>query len=499
MSQEFYKKKSPSDQEGETSLNDVVGGPPNDSLLERRALKRIREYSSPDQLEDLHIWAARLRLRQVSIDDESAEVILGEALRDCSKRLEAKILSGLQSNHKSCGDFSQDVDFCSFDKIFFEFLKEEFGLTAEPWCGKLMTQLTDLTTSYKGQNPAWVTWVFWLDTDVTNTFAVYLAGCLWKNNVELEWRRSVQICSSPKICMNDIVDKLFDPKKTRGETPDTLDTFFTSKGEMAFKLPSLAPELLKFVMRGITKFHSLIAHKIFRWELQTCFDQWASGQRNYANIYVDGGFAEIARRLGYDDHSPAVSDVKDILIAQSQCYVSAPRYRCSSMILLEGAYKKGDGEVTSLRITLAGFFRPGFCLSLERGDDRRLVPILPLPGLFGSPNLHSGQARLHLVLLEFLSDNSDELVERGCVLIRPRDISLMADEACIEEHHVERTLHAWCEDCPESPAFLQRNGEDYTLSHHNKKALDFLLAQGQKRVDGKKGVFTKRWKRKPKS
>ena len=462
----------------------------------KKAIENVHKISFEKEGFNLSILCSERALETVGELDSSAISLLARALQSFCKDLYAFLLDELGSDFAELSDFHQDLSCPVVSIWFYRYVRRELGQRGKTDSKKWQEKHSETRFSLENQVQE-VCWDRWLSEDYRKTIFPALARTLWDYSVSTEWKRQKENAAVPKAYMDLVVKPSFYPKKVWGQG-EQQGMVFNQKGELALTVPSLNGDLLKVVSRGIEKFHSITAHRILRWEIQTCFDQWVAGDRSYGTIYVEGGFSEVARRIGYSDDSPAVSDVKDILVAQSQCYVNAPKYRCSSLILLEGADKKKDGNVTCMRITLPRFLLPGFCLTLDQGSDRRLVPILPLPGLFGSPNSHAGQARLHLVMLEFLSDNSDELVERGWVLVRPRDISLMANAACIEEHHVQRTLHVWCEDSPDSPAFLKRNGEDYTLSHHHQKALDFLLIQGQKRVSGKKGEFAKKWKRKPK-
>ena len=125
-----------------------------------------------------------------------------------------------------------------------------------------------------------------------------------------------------------------------------------------------------------------------------------------------------------------------------------------------------------------------FLYSLPRGKKRKLVPIVELPYLIGSPNTWSQQAMLQILILEEFSNQSVRLVQSGSVHL-PLDLwKQLARQAQLRECHLPKIITAWTQDELFHKAFLDRQGDEYSLGASYSKVIKFLQHQGQQQIDG---------------
>ncbi len=238
---------------------------------------------------------------------------------------------------------------------------------------------------------------------------------------------------------------------------------------------------LKLIKKGFEEFSSLTAHKLFRWQVRTGFENWIQQKEDPRLICTTGGYEGIAQLIGCGSSHKAISIVKSLLYAQAYARFSFYDGSQGNMIILREAERHKNGEPSKINIILGELLLPNYTQLLPKGEKRRLIPIPELPQMIGSNNTHAAQAFLQLLILEEFADQSKDCVEKGYVRISQEKWSDIALEANLPKITLQRVIQGWT-----SQGFLKRDQDAYSLGEKYFQLTDFLQIQGELRNNGEK-------------
>ncbi|PJD94550.1 MAG: hypothetical protein CK425_11260 [Parachlamydia sp.] len=318
---------------------------------------------------------------------------------------------------------------------------------------------------------------------------IILGEVLWTDVVKTKWERQTR--HTPAIAKGVLITTIKPPlsKDTKIEVKDSMITCYSDEGKIISTVPCIDPKLVNLICKGMQAFSSLCGHKLLRWQVQTGFRNWVEGNNDPRLICTSGGYQGIANLIGCGASNKSPSEVKAILHAQAFGQFNFPQGGTGNMIILREIEKYRNGEPSKINIILGEMLLPNFTHLMPAGEKRRLVPITDLPPLIGSKNTHAAQAMLQILILEEFSNQSDKLASSGSILLPISKWKELAHQANLAQSYVEKIIAGWTEDDLFSKAFLQKQGDEYTLGPSYSLVTNFLEYQGKQRIEGSKGGY----------
>lgn len=315
-----------------------------------------------------------------------------------------------------------------------------------------------------------------------------LCETVWNDITKKQW--DLQRHSCPSVARAIWISTIKPP--LRGDPKiiikETSLTCYSEEGRVIANVPCVDPKFISLIKKGMEEFSSLTGHKLLRWQVKTGFLNWLERREDPRLVCTTGGYKGIVHLIGCDgDTNPkTIGQVKAILHAQAFGCFPFPDGSQGNMIALREIEKHRNGEPSKINIVLGDLILPNYPHFLPKGSARRLIPITELPPLVGTKNTHAAQAMLQLLILEEFSNQSNVLVEKGSIYLPMSKLEELASEAKLPKSRLEVVLSAWTEDNSENPAFLQKQGDDYTLGKAYSQVTNFLEYQGKKRNEGAK-------------
>jgi hypothetical protein len=331
-------------------------------------------------------------------------------------------------------------------------------------------------------------WSLWIKTtpypSVFSAHLATLAHIVWLDMCNQRWEREKH--NVPAITRGALITTLKPPlsKDTKVQVQDGRIDCFSPEGKVVATVPCVDPKLVNLVCKGMQGFSTLTGHKLLRWEVRQGFENWISGADDPRLIVTRGGYEGIANLSGNGSSNQAPLNVKAILHAQAYGHFTFPQGGSGNMIILREIERYRNGEPSQINIILGELLLPNFGNSLPKGDKRRLVPITDLPPLIGSKNTHASQAMLQLLVLEDFANQSDRLAQHGSIFLPNSRWQELAKEAKLPSTYIAKVISGWTEDDLFAKAFLQKQGDEYTLGARYAGVIDFLEHQGKQRLAG---------------
>lgn len=254
---------------------------------------------------------------------------------------------------------------------------------------------------------------------------------------------------------------------------------------------------------GIQRMGSLTAQRLLRWEVVTGHRQALSGGPDARRIEVEGGWGELARRIG-ERSRKAIAALPGIVAVQGCAVWTWPDGTRGNLLQWEER-PAAPGRPALVKLTLGDMLLPGAVLQLagrsrEVREARRLVPMVDqLPPMAGRAREQGPQAALQLAVMAELRRHALELAQRGSVRIPLKRWADMATHVGLPRGMVGKVLEAWTRDGKDAPAFLTRpDARDrwrFGLAGAYEPALAFLLTAGRRAAGGAEAGRSGRQKR----
>lgn len=261
--------------------------------------------------------------------------------------------------------------------------------------------------------------------------------------------------------------------------------------------------LVARIRAGIDKLGTLTAHRVLRWEIETGHRQFIEGTKrpgvDFRKIEVEGGYSEIARRIGVTSGDDAQA-IREIIAAQDATVFDFPWANLGAghngRLLIREEVGATRGRKAKVNLILGSMLVPGYASDLNKpvvsSASRKLVPVTDIPPLVGSPDKHGAQVSLSMMLVLRLRDHADELHQEGSIRLRSVDLQRMAREVGLDDDPgFLRTLwERWQTDGGKSaddttPAFVKCDGDRFTLGDHHDAARQAILDAGAAEVAGR--------------
>ncbi len=479
-----------------------------------RCIKNAITNSVSKDLLPIHIHVAeQLLKRKYEICDPQASNILARLLMEYLEEvgqfraLNHPVLTQLHPEPQDIIDHlaSAKGEVLALDAEFLTLLKR-IGRRGSVLSQKAWEDSKKLYSEYKNNNylslyrsRLWGLWVPCKDTQgkyESFSFGIeLLCRALWEDIGKSVWTRvQKEVPALEKKVVIDVIKPLMSTttKKIVKQVDDKI-ICCDKDGATLLYVPAVGIDVIEMLKRGMKSLSSLTGHRILRWEVKLGFDQWCQGSKDPRLIVVDGGYSAIAKLAGCSS-SHDVAKVKAILQAQAMGVLVYPDHSYGNLIALNVQERYRNTEPSRIEITLGSVLFPGFIFRINKHEGRRLIPFGDLPPLYGANNTHTYQAQLQLLVFEEFSNQSNRIALQGSAHIPPHKWDQMAREAGLKPTHLEKVIAHWCQ--PDLfNRFLDRHGDEYSLSSYYEKTQRFLVNQGERRVDasrrGKASVASK--------
>ena len=482
----------------------------NTDFCWHQATRHLIEYYAEKDPTPMHFVIAREILKEAKVeenDKKAVDILARELVTYCNKFKEKAIQEKVLDTKFSLKDEGgwlipatneqsdlkyESNDLNSLDKCFIDFIFD-IGKEGEKKSEQLLENSKERYKSYKeneySKDDRPFAWSLWISPErsILSPYLSVLCHVLWQDVCKKRWEREVRQVPALTQGVLVITIKPSLSKETRVEVLDNSIKYISEQGTVIATVPCIDPTLLPIIRRGIECFSSLTGHKLLRWEVRTGFENWARREIDHRLINSMGGYEAIANLIGCGNSKKSPTEVKSILYAQAHGYFQDPRGGSGNMIILRETNKLRNGEPTGINIILGEMLLPNFTHLLPHGEKKRLVPITELPPLIGSKNTHAAQAMLQLLILEEFSRQSDVLAKRRSIRLPQQKWEELSHAASLPKSCLNRVIAGWTEDDTTSKAFLEKQGDEYTLGSSYAQVIDFLEHQGVQRETGSQG------------
>ena len=242
---------------------------------------------------------------------------------------------------------------------------------------------------------------------------------------------------------------------------------------------------LAILERGLGELGSVASHRLFQWQVRTGHERYLRGE-TYPNVLeVDGGWSELARRLGLNPEK-TTPNLRAMVYAQAHFRFQFPDGSEGNLLSYTEKAAKGRNEKARVVITLGSPLLPSYVHGLSRAEGRKLVPMLrETPPLYGRPNEHGAQLTMSLAVMARLRAGAREIAEHGGARIDDDAFTQMADVSGLKRKLIVPVRDLWLKGDTRAPPFLQRNNDGrINLHDHHDVERDFIEAAGKKERSG---------------
>ena len=253
------------------------------------------------------------------------------------------------------------------------------------------------------------------------------------------------------------------------------------------------------------KLGSLTAQKALVHIIHTVYPRVMRNMPDARVLHWDDGIAGFARGIGIKNSGKAEAELRAIIETLNVTELQLPNGTWARLI--DRTYSNRRSQST-LDITVLPALLPYFGETIKDGmsvhdvtlgDLTALVPVLPIPPMYGGQNKsYPAQSRLQFLTMRFMRDRVMVMVvERFAgVPITDADWRGLADEAELPTVMLPNVLEHWQQDHKDGPAVLERFPDGTWLpgpSHED--ARNMLLKAGLgKRTAQRNGIKAKRAK-----
>lgn len=351
------------------------------------------------------------------------------------------------------------------------------------------------------------TWAPWLPPDASGTALrhSWLVQVLWDDLVRPQLERAAR---NPLALVRPVfASPVFTPhiRPNIRETPDGQRVLpgLVEGGLDCRIIPQTDARLLNRIMAGLDKLGTLTGHRVLRWEIETGHRQFLDGLTrpgvDFRKIEVEGGYSAIAEMIGVTSGND-VKAIREIIAAQDATIFDFPWAHMGAghdgRLLIREEIGAARGRKSRVNLILGTMLVPGYASDIKTpyvsAASRKLVPVTGLPPLVGSPEKHGPQVSLSMLLMLYLRDRAAELHEQGMVRLRPVDLQGMARQVGLTDDpgFLADLWRRWQgEDVkgsdPSAPAFVQVDGEHFTLSDHHAAARQAIIDAGAQEAAGR--------------
>jgi len=258
-------------------------------------------------------------------------------------------------------------------------------------------------------------------------------------------------------------------------------------------LPNVHPDIVPVIKAGGEVFGSFMSHKLLHFENKLFYDRWNSGVHDFRKVSIQGGYAELARNLGYTPTGRNIEMLKKLLCFQAGFWFTLPIEGGGSKtgnLITFTEHKNKFGKIGSIDIIAGSMMTPEAVYSASKTDGGNLlIPFINLPEkMIGNPATWGSQAFLQMLVLEYLTVQSREFAKKGSVTIDQKTWEVLAKEAQIPKYFIKRLPDIMGLFCCDSEGFLEKQDNEYVINKKYPEAAEHLLNQGRYREKRSKGA-----------
>lgn len=299
--------------------------------------------------------------------------------------------------------------------------------------------------------PGWPTPPPWARWRNGLALARILAATIWEGELRaaVDARRANepnQPATLPLIVVKDQARVLLARRnsvRTRDAEGGQVAEIVTSEGDRLAETPVLGAAAVARAARGVEVFRSYLGHRVLRalpWEV---WRRHVAGERDARALRFRGvaGFLDWLEASS-KHHAEALAILR---AGQSFHRVwgdnGRPTREVGGLWSYDLDERAAPGRHASLDLSVNRCLAPFLVRELERGDDRTLVPLVPLPDTAGiSPTLWAPEAALQLAAVVELVESRLDVARYGGALL---DWSRLAASVGLGGKALERTRGRW--------------------------------------------------------
>ena len=291
-------------------------------------------------------------------------------------------------------------------------------------------------------------------------------------------------------------------------------------------MPSVDMITMQKILRpeNIKVLSSVNAHRLLRWEINVVTNQAITDKIDARHIFIEGGYQELARKIGAGTGGKAANQVRDILLWQAapQQFIFTDPETGHQEIMREGnmiSFKytsSGFKSKSSLEIIVGMMLMPHYLyklihtasLSLSH-EALKLIPIFPEPQLIGRPADQGPQLSFQMETAVEFRKGAREFARNNCLRIPKERFEVLSGRAGLSKRLLPKVIDAWLTGGDDAPPFLKEIEKDhYAFADHIKRQQDFIIEGGKKELTMSKaarkniarrnaGIFFSEKKKKP--
>lgn len=249
---------------------------------------------------------------------------------------------------------------------------------------------------------------------------------------------------------------------------------------------------LDLLRDGLERLGSVVAHKVFRWELFSAHDRSVRGEPHANTIRIDGGWSALATAIGLNPKKYA-ADVRAVVHAQAHFKFAFPDGSKGNMLSYTERDARGQTGRAQVTITLGAPLLPDYQAHVleARGKvasakDRRLVPIpRTLPPLTPRRNEHGGQISFSMAVMAEFREQASRLADDGAVELDHGTLTRLADRAGLSRRSILTVWEIWQAGTPDTLPYLRRvTGDLYDLADAYEPERRFIVEAGRRELAG---------------
>jgi hypothetical protein len=265
-------------------------------------------------------------------------------------------------------------------------------------------------------------------------------------------------------------------------------------------MPSIDMVTMQKILRpeNIKVLSSVNAHRLLRWEINTVTNQAITDKIDARHIHIEGGYQELAKKIGAGTGGKAANQIRDILLWQAapQQFVFTDPETGHQEIIKEGnmlSFKytsSGFKSKSSLEIIVGIMLMPHYLyklihtasLSLSH-EGLKLIPIFPEPQLVGRPADQGPQLSFQMETAVEFRKGAREFAKNNCLRITKERFEVLSSRAGLSKKLLPRVIDAWLIGGDDAPPFLKQIEKDYyAFADHIKRQQDFIIDGGKKEL-----------------
>lgn len=414
------------------------------------------------------------------VGDAHATKELADELRVRLRVLRGKAGFDTARDGKALAQEGPEDGILVFDARYAKYI-ESLGQKGEAFAKKARANAKERMLSVLAGAPDGGLWVLWTE----KRFLRSLARALWCDVVAPRLHKPTALVRPVYMGTLDF--------HTRGRRFDEPSGQLSFDGHEIARLAEGSVGLdLNLLRNGLELLGSVVAHKVFRWELFSAHDRCVRGEPHANTLYIEGGWSALAERIGLNPKKQT-ADVRAVVYAQAHFAFTFPDGSRGNMLSYTERDARGQTGRAQVTITLGSPLLPDYQAHVlaARGKaasakDRRLVPIpRTLPPLTPRRNDHGGQISFAMAVMAEFREQASRLAEAGSAALDHGTLTRLADRAGLSRRSILPVVDLWQAGTPDALPYIRRvTGDLYDLADAYEPERRFIVEAGLREIAG---------------